>query len=221
MKYLLTALLTILTLPCAFAQVNDKIDIDYNKVEVNVLTNRQHYQDQLQRYIAADTTMRLDEIALVYYGYPSTLEYDPTIDYSSIRDQFAKKEYKKVLEQVREALPADPVNLDLIVMGALSASKVNSKADAAYLANLQNRFNMLVTAIMASGSGVDVNSPFKIIRAADAMVLMRNVIGITDITNDAQADNIMAYVFRLPQSQRDNILYFDITPQQKFLSSPQ
>ena len=74
----LLALLTLFAFTSARAQENDRIDVDLNLIKVNVTMNPEHYRELMDRYMHADTTLRLDEMAPYTTATPPPSTMTPT-----------------------------------------------------------------------------------------------------------------------------------------------
>lgn len=217
-KYIIAALAAFMTFPSMKAQELDRISIDFNQVEVNVSMDPSHYNELLSRFCAADTTLRLDEIATVYYGFPSTINYDPTALYVEVDELFDAKNNSGALSAIREALEIDPVDLELLYKASVASLNTGDPDDLMSCGNFQARFHMLITTIMATGKGYDYDRPFLVIKKRDADAIMEHILGVTD-ARSAAYENLIGYMFRFSGNQRDNVLYFNNSPEVKFLNN--
>lgn len=217
-KYIIATLVTFMAFSAMKAQELDRISIDFNQVEVNVSMDPSHYNELLGRFCAADTMLRLDEIATIYYGFPTTINYDPTALYVEIDERFDAKDYNGALAAIRKALELDPVDLELLYKASVASLNTNDPDDLLACGNYQNRFHMLVTTIMATGKGYDYDRPFLVIKKRDADAIMEHILGVSD-SRSAAYENLIGYMFRFSGNQRDNVLYFNNSPEIRFLNN--
>lgn len=218
LKYMIAAFATIMAFSAMKAQELDRISIDFNQVEVNVSMDPSHYNELLGRFCAADTTLRLDEIATVYYGFPTTINYDPTALYVEVADRLDANDNRGALTAIREALEVDPVDLELLYKASVASLNTGDPDDLMACGNFQTRFHMLVTTIMATGKGYDYDRPFLVIKKRDADAIMKHILGVTD-ARSAAYENLIGYMFRFSGNQRDNVLYFNNSPEIRFLNN--
>lgn len=220
LKFLFISLVSFICFASAGAQSLDRINIDINQVDVNVTRNQEHYRDLMNRFIKADTTLRLDELATIYYGFPYTYDYtyDPTADYSEIIELCNNMNYAKALPLVREELKRNPVSIKLLSEAVAGCAFSENTDDLMAAQDYQNRLDMLVTTIMATGKGYKENKPFRVISSADAKAIMTYALGVEeDKWQTAVDNNILAFLFHFKGHGRDNLLYFDIAPEVNFL----
>ncbi len=220
LKFLFISLVAIVSCASAGAQSLDRINIDINQVDVNVTRNQEHYRDLMNRFIKADTTLRLDELATIYYGFPYTYDYtyDPMADYSEIIELCNNMQYAKALPLVREELKRNPVSIKLLSEAVAGCAFSENSDDLMAAQDYQNRLDMLVTTIMATGKGYKEKKPFHVISTADAKAIMTYALGVEeDKWQTAVDNNILAFLFHFKGHGRDNLLYFDIAPEVNFL----
>lgn len=220
LKIVFIALLSLLGFAGADAQSLDRINIDINQVDVNVTRNQEHYRDLMNRFVKADTTLRIDELATIYYGFPYTYDYnyDPTADYTEIIALCDSMDYARALPMVREELKRNPVSLKLLSEAVACCAFSEKSEDLMAAQDYQNRLDMLVTTIMATGKGFKEKKPFHVISSADAKTIMTYALGVEeDKWQTAIDNNILAFLFHFKGHGRDNLLYFDIAPEVKFL----
>lgn len=213
-KTIFIAASIIIAASSADAQKLGRMNIDYNNIEVGVTMNPQNYKDLKARFINGDSSLTDDEIAIVYYGYPATFDYNPKADYSYLHDDFDAKNYKAVLPKIKKELMKNPVSLDLLAMAAVASANSDELDDLLNVGKLQERFHMVINIIMASGKGFEQERPFYVLSESDARAFLKNVFGITDFKSASDGD-LVAYLFKFPGNPRDNVLYFNVAPQNK------
>lgn len=217
-RYFIAAFAALMAFSAMKAQELDRISIDFNQVEVNVSMDPSHYNELLGRFCAADTTLRIDEIATVYYGFPSTINFDPTALYIDIDERLDANDNTGALALIREALEVDPVDLELLYRASVATLNTGDPDDLMDCGKYQTRFHMLVTTIMATGKGYDYDRPFLVIKKRDADAIMKHILGVED-ARSASYENLIGYMFRFSGNQRDNVLYFNNSPEIKFLNN--
>ncbi|MDE6127296.1 MAG: DUF4919 domain-containing protein [Muribaculaceae bacterium] len=192
--------------------------VDYNAMQVEVTMHPDRYRALLNRFVAGDTTLTSPELAMVYYGYSFTPDYDPRETFDQITDAFDVKDYEQVARMTPDALVVNPVSLDLSVMAFTAAERGAGERPGMRAANLGLRCDMIATAILESGRGTSPDSPFKVISSADIGRLLRNVLGISVIVGRTKCGDVDAIKVTFPDSDRQHILYFDNTREAMFLA---
>ena len=152
-----------------------RIDLDLNRIGVDVSADPGAYRTLMERFEAGDSTLTLQEMAKVYYGFAFTTYYDPTDNYDEIFDAYLCNDYQRALELCRRALHYSPVSLDLTVMALMAAQNGSVPTADDWIPRLQNRYDMISTVILSSGTGTTAESPFIVICEEDLGQIVRNV----------------------------------------------
>lgn len=208
---ILLALLTLMTFVGARAEGDERIDVDLNLIKVNVTMNPDHYRDLMDRYMKADTTLRLDEVATVYYGYAATIEYAPDLTFPEIDEAIADENYAKAFQLSLDASKEAPVALPVLINVIKLMPQIELKDNLDAYLNVRQRLEMLVGTILASGTGIRRELPFKVISEGDMMVILKDILNVGEIVDRSKIGEIDAVKITFPTNSREHILYFDDT----------
>lgn len=208
---ILLALLTLFAFTSARAQENDRIDVDLNLIKVNVTMNPEHYRELMDRYLKADTTLRLDEVATVYYGYAATPDYAPDLTFPEIDEAMALENYEKAYKLCFAAAQEAPVSLPVLINVIKLMPQIDLKGNLDSYLNIRQRLEMLIGTILASGTGIRRELPFKVISEADMMVILKDILDVDSIVDRSKIGQLDAIKITFPTSSREHILYFDNT----------
>ncbi len=193
-----------------------KVVIDLNRIKVDVVSNPSNYRNLTNRFLIGDSTLTLDEMATVYYGYAFSSDYDPTDRYSEIEKAYSDLDYEKTWKLCSEALKYNPVSLDLTIKALVAANNGTDEKARALIPTLQNRYDLISTIILSSGMGTTTESPFIVICDEDMGRIIRNVICVESTIGRATVRNLDAIKVKMPTSDRQHILYFDNTLQKDY-----
>lgn len=194
--------------------------VDLNAVEVDINMNPAGYRQLLDRFNAGDTTLTPQQLATVYYGYAFTPDYNPTESHQEISTAFDRADYDTALNLASEALEHNPVSLNLSVVALASADKLrHSRQLGRRIADLGVKCDLIATAILGSGRGTSSSSPFIVIDSADIDRVLRNILGIDSIVDRTKVGHVLAFKVTFPGSPRSHIIYFDNSPQQRFVKT--
>lgn len=147
-------------------------DFDYLKKVVDDPGSVFYYPTLLKRFIAADTTMSIEELHCLYYGSALQEGYNP---YGSgekenvdkvleilNKENPSKKELKKALKYLNKAIDKSPLDLDLYnyrhYVDVLLYGQESAQADADAF-----HFVALISVILYSGDGKDYPTAFYVI----------------------------------------------------------
>lgn len=199
----------------------ESVNVDLNRIEVEMTMNPSHYRQLLDRFVKADTTLTADELATVYYGQGFTIDYDPDITFPLVAEAYDRKDYATVTELSEALLDQYPLSLDLLVMGLVSATRDSSPRHHDLAVKLQRRLDMIINTIMASGTGISSASPFVIASDSDIDHLLRDILAVNEVlgTSRVGTGDVVAYKVTLPGSDREHILYFNSALQHRYDNS--
>lgn len=204
-----------LSLFCISAADKD-FKVDLNRIRVETASNPDVYRALLNRFVVGDSTLTLEEMATVYYGYAFTIDYMPTDTYENIQDSYNQGRYAETWNLCEEALKYNPVSLDLTIKALVSANNCNLKNAKAMIPALQNRYELISTLILSSGKGTEADSPFIVICEQDINRILRNVICVESIIGQTGIRKLVAYKVKLAMNDRQHILYFDNNLQREY-----
>ena len=195
----------------ARAEGDERIDVDLNLIKVNVTMNPDHYRDLMDRYMKADTTLRLDEVATVYYGYAATIDYAPDLTFPEIDEAIADENYAKAFQLSLDASKEATVSLPVLINVIKLMPQIELKDNLDAYLNVRQRLEMLVGTILASGTGIRRELPFKVISEGDMMVILKDRLNVGEIVDRSKIGEIDAVKITFPTNSREHILYFDDT----------
>ncbi len=199
----------------------NRLDVDINRIKVDVATNPGNFSSLMNRFLIGDTTLTLDEMATVYYGYAFTSDYDPSDHYPAIEKAYGERDYTTTWSLAENALKYNPVSLDLTIKALVAANNSDNPEVRKMIPTLQNRYDLVSTVILSSGMGTTTESPFIVICDEDMGRIVRNVICVESTIGSATVRDLDAIKVKLPTSDRQHILYFDNNIQKNFERSRQ
>lgn len=215
-KRILLVLLTLMTVAGLRAQNNERIDVDLNLIKVNVSMHPEYYRQLMDRYLQADTTLRLDELATVYYGYAATIDYDPDLTYPEIDEAIEAQDYTTAFNLSIEKAKESPVSLPVLINVIKLMPQIDLKGNIDAYLNIRTRLQMLIGTILASGTGIRRELPFKVISEGDMMVMLKDILEVDQIVDRSKIGDLDAVKITFPNDSREHILYFDNTLHDKF-----
>lgn len=214
-RRIILSLTLLLALFSATAQ-EKPLNVDLNLIKVKMTTNPDEYRALSNRFVVGDSTLTLDEMAVVYYGYAFTTDYDPTYVYQDIDNAYSNANYAETWQLCEEALKYNPVSLDLTIKALVAANNCDIQRAHAMIPSLQIRYELVSNLILNSGKGTDVDSPFIVICSQDINRILRNVICVESIIGQTGIKQCEAYKVKLSVNERQHILYFDNNLQKEY-----
>lgn len=194
--------------------------IDLNAIEVDVKMHPGKYQELLQRFELADTTLSRSELATIYFGFSYTSQYDPRETYPEVEEAYDNGNYVLAECLALEALKENPVSLNLnVIMLAAADHLRHTGTHGKAIMEYGIKCDLIATAILESGQGTSAASPFHVITSADMSRILRNVLGIDRIIDRSKVGSIDAIKVTFPGLDRQHIIYFDNSREVAFFSS--
>lgn len=221
----MTARTALIQLAAAFALLASGFTakaVDLTAMEVQMRMNPSEYRTLMERFQQADTTLTPAQLAKVYFGYSFTDDYDPTLTHPALEQAFDQGRWQQALTLATEALQTNPVSLDLNVMAHAATRHLLSEGTPLPpdTPNYGTRADLIATAILESGQGTDPSSPFTVISSSDMLRLLRNILGIENITDRTHVGpETVALKVTFPGSSRNHILYFNTSREQQYFNA--
>ena len=130
-----------------------RLDIDLDKIRFEVAQNPAEFKALMNRFVSGDTSLSLEQLAKIYFGYAFTYDYDPTDTYDNINQAYEQLDYNTTWLLCSEALKVNPVSLDLMVKALVAANNGTNERARRDLPALRNRFSILSDMILSKGPG--------------------------------------------------------------------
>lgn len=159
-----------------------KVDFDAIKKYIN--DNGEQYQALFERFVSADTTLTLEEVAIVYYGnrirpltYPGG---DPEAAKYNVRKLNNEGKFLEALDASDAKNLVAPTELRTQWDATVAAYSIK---DNWRLMPFFIRYRQLTNVILASGDGKTPATAFKVVNVDDEYVLLSNTLEATKIVN--------------------------------------
>ena len=188
--------------------------VDYDAIKKFVNDKPTEYQDLFERFVSADTTLTLEEVAIVYYGnrvkpliYPGG---NPEARNYSVRKLNSEEKWIEALEASDAKNLVVPTELRTQWDGTVAAYSIK---DQWRLLPYFIRYRQLVNVIIASGDGKSTETAFKVVNVDDESVVMIQSLGITSIGTQAliYVNNVPFDKITAKAGDEERTIFFDIT----------
>lgn len=199
---------------------------EWLKQTIDNPSSRFYYPSLLKRFADADTTLTIEDVHCLYYGYVLQKDYDPYIRLDEEdqarnilnQDKVTKKDAQKALKLLDRAVEKAPMHLRLY-MYRHYANKLVYGEDSKQMADDAFRYVALISAIAASGDGTDYETAFHVAVVAHSY----NFMNYFDFHSTGQSlqhhDGQQFDVFPLEENEYEmDELYVNVTPCLAYLS---
>jgi hypothetical protein len=161
------------------AQIISNIDLDEIRTAISDKNAGTYYPKLAERFHNFDTTLTIQELAYLYYGYTEQPEYSPYGSSSGkeITKYFEEESYDKAIAEGLNILTKDPVNIKvqyyMMVVYLM-------QGDTASAINHARWHYQLLDVIFLSGDGLSKETAFVVNRVADEYNILDELeVGIT------------------------------------------
>lgn len=201
---------------------------DYNYLgRVTTDKNSPFYYPRLvKRFAEADTSLTLEEVHCLYYGWVLQKDYDPYIALKEEdealkilkQEDVSVKDARRALKLLDAAVEKAPTHLRLYMYRHYANTLVYGE-DSKQVQDDAFRYIALISAIIASGHGDDFESAFHVAVVAHSYAVM-NYFGFEPISQSLQYHEGMSYdVFELQENEYEvEKLYFNVNQCLEYLS---
>ena len=156
----------------SFASKN-KLLIDYKEVEDFVTQNPQGYDELMKKFHADPMSLTDEEVAMLYYGFTFTKDYDPNhIDMLSEPAKLIREgKYQEALELCEKELQKAPVSFSLLLKAGMLSVQAGHPDAQKYI----QKTGRIMGSIMSSGTGYSQEKAIKVIFISDEYAIFRDV----------------------------------------------
>lgn len=192
------------------AAAQNLITVDYDSIESIVKNRPEVFSALTSRFMDADTTLTMSDVAVVYFGHAFTPGYNPTESFPEMMEAYESDDMNLAIALGEQDLRRNPVSLMLLMKlyGACATSQVPRLRNQA--PQLQQRILMLCDMISSTGLGVMPESPWCVICESDMEELLAKYIKPQRVIDRSTRGDEEAVKVKIDGIDDDVILYFDL-----------
>ncbi len=205
-------LLLIILSICIQAKAQDELRINYSEIKEQTENpnSPNYYPNLLKRYSDFDNELKLEEYALIYYGYTFQKNYLKNKSEETELSTLEKDEnYKELITACEKYLSINPVSLKANNLMAYSLFKLN-KPESEWR-KYQDRYRVLRKVIVYSGNGLTCETAFKVISVSDEYDILYTYFDIEKIHNRSLVGLCDKFEISPSKYFQSDIMYFDIS----------
>ncbi|MBO7193633.1 MAG: DUF4919 domain-containing protein [Bacteroidaceae bacterium] len=209
MKKILLSIMLLFGCVSAYSQIelNDSI------IEYIVKNERKYFDEITEIYNSNDPMLRVDDIALVYYGQAFLPQYNPGKDENeqTLKKLYEEKKNVEMYNVAKQILAYNPVSLNAL-FSVYIASKELGKSDEECLSYLKKYQNIL-DMICYYGDGKSSETPFRIITPDDQEYIMFGKLQIENVISQTLDTETLCNIVTVKPSERfpGQRVYFDLS----------
>lgn len=209
MKKILLSIMLLFGCVSAYSQIelNDSI------IEYIVKNERKYFDEITEIYNSNDPMLRVDDIALVYYGQAFLPQYNPGKDENeqTLKKLYEEKKNVEMYNVAKQILAYNPVSLNALFSVYIASKELgkNDEECLSYLKKYQNILDM----ICYYGDGKSSETPFRIITPDDQEYIMFGKLQIENVISQTLDTETLCNIVTVKPSERfpGQRVYFDLS----------
>lgn len=207
-----TILLLIFITICFQTKAQDELIINYSEIKEKIENpnSSNYYPNLLKRFNDFDKELKLEEFALIYYGFSFQDDY--------LKSQLGEMELSKLMENGKydelisaceKYLTINPVSLKANDLMAYSLYKQNRPESE--WKKYQDRYRALRKVIVYSGNGLSCETAFKVISVSDEYDILYAYFDIEKIKKQSLVGLCDKFEISPSDYYQSDIIFFDIS----------
>ena len=190
-----------------------QVFLDYATIEDIVKNERQYFDDIVNIYKSDDPMIRLDDIALVYYGQAFLPQYNPGNDENekALKKFHDAGNHAEAYNTAKKILEYNPVSLNAL-FNLLVSSKELGKSQEEFN-SYAKKYQGILEMITKYGNGNSSSSPFKVISPDDQNYVMFHELEIAkEISRELDTETLCNIIIVEPSPKfQYRRVYFDLS----------
>lgn len=206
-------ILSLIALFIVCATANSQVMLDNEMIEDIVKNERTYFDEITQIYKNDDPMLRVDDIALVYYGQAFLPQYNPGKDENEklLKKLHDEKKNVEIYNVAKNILEYNPVSLNAL-FSIYIASKELGKSDEECLSYL-NKYQSIIDMICKYGDGKSSDTAFRIITPDDQDYIVYGKLQIDNVLSQTLDTETLCNILSVKPSDRfpAHRVYFDLS----------
>lgn len=193
-------------------KAQDELIINYSEIKEKIENpnSSNYYPSLLKRFNDFDKELKLEEYALLYYGFTFQENY---LKNQSEEIKLSKLEkdgkHEELISACEKYLSINPVSLKANDLMAYSLYKLNRPESE--WRKFQERYRALRKVIVYSGNGLSCETAFKVISVSDEYDILYTYFNIEKINQQSLEDLCDKLEISPSEYYHSDIIYFDIS----------
>ena len=209
MKKFLISLALCLVAVIAKAQVF----LDYATIEDIVKNEREYFDEIVGIYKSDDPMIRLDDMALVYYGQAFLPQYNPSNDENekALKRFHDAGNHAEAYNTAKKIMEYNPVSLNALFNLLISSKELGKSKEE--FDSYANKYQKILNMITEYGNGNTADSPFKVICPDDQNYVLFHELEIErEISRELDTETLCNIIVVKPNKKfQYRRVYFDLS----------
>ncbi len=205
--------ITTLVLCFGIFVANAQVFLDYATIEDIVKNEREYFDEIVDIYKNDDPMIRLDDIALVYYGQAFLPQYNPGNDENekALKRFHDAGNHAEAYNTAKKIIEYNPVSLNALFNLLISSKELGKSKEE--FDSYANKYQKILNMITEYGKGNTADSPFKVINPDDQNYVLFHELEIEkEISRELDTETLCNIVVVEPSTKYQyRRVYFDLS----------
>ena len=206
------ALLLFLLSVTTFLKAQEGLKIDYSEIKAKVEDKKSnsYYPKLLKRFNDFDSTLTIEDYALVYYGFSFQDDYLKNQPDEGALNKLQKEEnYEGLILEAKKILSVNPVSLSAIDF-LIDALQETGRPETEWK-KYQDRFRAIRRVIASSGNGMSCESAYKVIYVSDEYNMIYTYFDVEKVHSQKLSGLCDRFEVDPTKYLPSNVVFFDIS----------
>lgn len=195
-----------------FLKAQEGLKIDYSEIKAKVEDKKSnsYYPKLLKRFNDFDSTLTIEDYALVYYGFSFQDDYLKNQPDEGALNKLQKEEnYEGLILEAKKILSVNPVSLSAIDC-LIDALQETGRPETEW-EKYQDRFRAIRRVIASSGNGMTCESAYKVIYVSDEYNMMYTYFNVEKLHSQKLSGLCDRFEVDPTEYLPSNVVFFDIS----------
>lgn len=206
------ALLLFLLLVTTFIKAQEGLKIDYSEIKAKVedKNSNSYYPKLLQRFNGFDSTLTIEDYALIYYGFSFQDDYLKNQPDERALNKLQKEEnYEGLILESKKILAVNPVSLT--ANDCMSYALLKTGHPETEWKKYQDRFRAIRRVIASSGNGMTCESAYKVIYVSDEYNMIYTYFNVEKVNSQKLSGLCDRFEVDPTEYLPSKVVFFDIS----------
>lgn len=205
--------ITTLVLCFGIFVANAQVFLDYATIEDIVKNEREYFDEIVDIYKNDDPMIRLDDIALVYYGQAFLPQYNPGNDENekALKRFHDAGNHAEAYNTAKKIIEYNPVSLNALFNLLISSKELGKSKEE--FDSYANKYQKILNMITEYGKGNTADSPLKVINPDDQNYVLFHELEIEkEISRELDTETLCNIIVVEPSTKYQyRRVYFDLS----------
>lgn len=193
--------------------VKAQVFLDYATIEDIVKNEREYFDEIVGIYKSDDPMIRLDDMALVYYGQAFLPQYNPSNDENekALKRFHDAGNHAEAYNTAKKIMEYNPVSLNALFNLLISSKELGKSKEE--FDSYANKYQKILNMITEYGNGNTADSPFKVICPDDQNYVLFHELEIErEISRELDTETLCNIIVVEPSKKfQYRRVYFDLS----------